>query len=54
MHKIEKIINYKFDNIEYLEKTMYVKKISTKKNNDEHANHSMATFGDSLLKSILA
>jgi dsRNA-specific ribonuclease len=33
---------------------MYVKKISNKKNNDEHSNHALATFGDSILKAILS
>lgn len=53
MHSLEKIIKYKFYNIELLEKAMYAKKIG-KGNNDEHANNAMATFGDSILKAILS
>ena len=54
MYELEKLIEYKFDNIQHLADAMYTRKIGTSKNSNEHSNDALATVGDAVLKAILA
>ena len=50
MHELEKIINYKFNNINLLCEAMNATKISK----TDHVNEGLALVGDTILKFVLA
>ena len=50
MHELEKIINYKFNDINLLCEAMNATKISE----NDHANEGLALVGDTILKFVLA
>lgn len=50
MHELEKIINYKFNDINLLCEAMN----STKISKNDHANEGLALVGDAILKFVLA
>lgn len=57
MHELEKIINYKFNNINLLCEAMNTTKIKCEnagKNNDTYVNEGLALVGDTILKFVLA
>lgn len=55
MHELEKLIKYKFKNIQLLAEAMCVDKPynETECNQDELANECLSTVGDALLNSVL-
>ncbi len=57
MHELEKIINYRFNDINLLCEAMNATKIKIKgagKNNDTYINEGIALVGDTILKLVLA
>ncbi len=57
MHELEKIINYKFNNINLLCEAMNATKIKYEnagKNNDTYVNDGLALVGDTILKFVLS
>ena len=58
MHKLEKIINYRFNNINLLCEALKAKKITDivfkSKNHKEYSNDKLALVGDTILKFVLA
>ena len=58
MHELEKIINYKFNDINLLCEALKAKKIVDivfkSKNHKEYSNDKLALVGDTILKFVLA
>ena len=54
MHKLEKKLKYKFNNIYYLSKAMCAIKLGKKARNNSYQNDGLAVVGDALIKFVLS
>lgn len=54
MHKLEKKLKYKFNNIYYLSKAMCAIKLGKKSRNNSYQNDGLAVVGDALIKFVLS